>query len=109
MNTLKVTFIEPDETVRELDNVQPGRTLMEIARDHAVAGIPADCGGSCACATCHIYVDPRWVDVVGPPDGIEEGLLDMVGNAQPGRSRLSCQIVLRAEMDGLRVTVAKEA
>jgi 2Fe-2S ferredoxin len=107
MSALKVTFVEPDDTVRVLDDVRPGRTLMEVARDHAIAGIPADCGGSCACATCHVHVDPQWVDIVGPPDAIEEGLLDMVDNAQPGRSRLSCQIVLRPEMDGLKVMVAK--
>jgi 2Fe-2S ferredoxin len=109
MSTLKITFVEPDGTVRMLDNVSPGRTLMEIARDNSVVGIPADCGGSCACATCHVHVDPQWVDVVGPPDDIEEGLLDMVENTRPGRSRLSCQVVLRPEMDGLKVTVAKDS
>lgn len=107
MSTLKITLVEPDETVRVLDNVQPGRTLMEVARENNVAGILADCGGSCTCATCHVYVDPPWLDAVGPPDGVEEGVLDMVDNAQPGRSRLSCQIVLRPELDGLKVTVAK--
>ena len=105
--SLEITFVEPDETVRVLDRVQPGRSLMEVARENNVAGILADCGGSCTCATCHVYVDPPWADAVGPPDGVEAGVLDMVENVQPGRSRLSCQIVLRAELDGLRVTVAQ--
>lgn len=107
MKTLKVTFVQADDTVRALDNAEPGRSLMEVARANDVVGIPADCGGSCACATCHVYVDPEWVAAVGPPDDIEEGLLEMVDNAQPGRSRLSCQIVLRPELDGLKVRVAR--
>jgi ferredoxin, 2Fe-2S len=107
VKTLKVIFVQPDDTVRALYNVEPGRSLMEVARDNNVVGIPADCGGSCACATCHVYVDPEWVAAVGPPDGIEEGLLEMVDSAQPGRSRLSCQIVLRPELDGLKVQVAR--
>ena len=106
---LKIIFVEPDGNVRVLDDVPPGGTLMEIARDNNIAGIPADCGGSCACATCHVHVDPQWIAVVGPPDDIEEGLLDMVDNARPGRSRLSCQIVLRPDMNGLKVTVAKDS
>ena len=107
MSTLKVTFVQPDDSVRMLDNAEPGRSLMEVARDNNVVGIPADCGGSCACATCHVYVDPEWAAAVGPPDDIEEGLLEMADNAQPGRSRLSCQIVLRPELDGLTVKVAR--
>jgi 2Fe-2S ferredoxin len=107
VKTLKVTFVQPDDSVRALDNVTPGRSLMEVARDNNVVGIPADCGGSCACATCHVYIDPQWVAAVGPPDGIEEGLLEMVDGAQPGRSRLSCQIMLRPELDGLKVKVAQ--
>ena len=107
MKTLKVTFVQADDTVRALDNAEPGRSLMEVARANDVVGIPADCGGSCACATCHVYIDPQWVAAVGPPDGIEEGLLEMVAGAHPGRSRLSCQIMLRPELDGLKVKVAQ--
>jgi 2Fe-2S ferredoxin len=106
VSTLKVTLAEPDGTVRQLDNVKAGRTLMEVAREAGVAGILADCGGSCACATCHVYVDSDWIDRVGRPDAIEEGLLDMVERANPGRSRLSCQIMLSPELDGLKVMVA---
>lgn len=109
MSTLRVTLIEPDGTVRQLENLTPGRSLMEVARDNGVAGILADCGGSCACATCHVYIDPEWVDAVGSPDAIEEGLLDMVEKARPGQSRLSCQIVLRPELDGLKAQVAENS
>jgi 2Fe-2S ferredoxin len=79
---------------------------MEVARSHGVKGILADCGGACACATCHVYVDPEWLDAVGPPDDIEAEMLDMVSDVQRDNSRLSCQIKLKPELDGLKVTVA---
>ncbi len=102
--TLKVTCIQADGVVRMLDNIEPGRSLMEVARAGAVAGILGDCGGTCACATCHVYVDPEWLAAVGTPDDIEDALLDMVDTRLPN-SRLSCQIQLRPELDGLKVTV----
>lgn len=107
MKTLTVTFIQADGTERVLESVPAGKTLMEVGRDSGVEGIIADCGGCCDCGTCHVYVDEQWRDIVGPPDDIESGTLDlMVENAEEGRSRLSCQIKLRPELDGLRVTVA---
>jgi 2Fe-2S ferredoxin len=102
---LKVTLIQPDGVVRVLDNIKPGRSLMEVARESGVVGILGDCGGTCACGTCHVYVDDEWVDAVGAPDDIEAALLDMVIDAKAGSSRLSCQITLRSELDGLKVTV----
>jgi ferredoxin, 2Fe-2S len=99
----KVTYIEPDGTRREID-AAPGTTVMETAVDNSVEGIVAECGGACSCATCHVYVDPEWVDRLPPPDAQEDGMLDCVIDRQPN-SRLSCQILLREELDGLLVRV----
>jgi 2Fe-2S ferredoxin len=107
MSKLSVTFTEPNGAVRQLNDLAPGRSLMHVAREAGVAGIFADCGGSCTCATCHVYVDPDWVGRVGRPDAIEAALLDMVANTEAGRSRLSCQITLNEALDGLKVTVAE--
>ncbi len=104
MSDPKVTFIQADGVVRVLENIKPGRSVMEVARENGVVGILGDCGGTCACATCHVYVDPKWVRVVGAPDDIEDALLDMV-DTRTENSRLSCQITLRPELDGLIVTV----
>ncbi|MDE2597394.1 MAG: 2Fe-2S iron-sulfur cluster binding domain-containing protein [Sphingomonadales bacterium] len=90
---------------RVIDNAEPGLSLMELAKANDVAGIMGDCGGGCACATCHVYVDAAWWDRVGAPDDIEASMLDMAENVQP-RSRLGCQIKLSAELDGITVTVA---
>lgn len=107
MTTITVTFVQADGVERVLEGAFEEKTLMEVGRDNAVAGIVADCGGCCDCGTCHVYVDSQWWDSVGPPDDIENGTLDLMAeNAEEGRSRLSCQIKLRPELDGLRVTVA---
>jgi 2Fe-2S ferredoxin len=104
MSDFKVTCVQADGIVRVLENVEPGLSLMEVARSSGVAGIYGDCGGTCACATCHVYVDSAWVAATGSPDDIEDALLDMVDSRQTN-SRLSCQIKLRPELDGLKVTV----
>ena len=104
MSASKVTCIQADGLVRVLENIEPGRSLMEVARASGVVGILGDCGGTCACATCHVYVDPEWLAAVGVPDDIEDALLDMV-DSRASNSRLSCQIKLRPELDGLKVTV----
>jgi ferredoxin, 2Fe-2S len=106
MGSLRVTFIQPDGAERTIEDVQPSQSLMAVARDHGVEGILADCGGSCSCATCHVYVDPEWQPLVGPADEIESEVLDMVAEIQRSNSRLSCQIVLTPELDGIRVVVA---
>jgi 2Fe-2S ferredoxin len=77
---------------------------METAIDNDIDGIIAECGGACSCATCHVYVDPAWQDKLPPPEPIEDGMLDCVLDRQPN-SRLSCQIRLRDEIDGITVTV----
>ncbi len=105
MSGLKVTFVDVDGGVNTLA-AETGQTLMEIGKANGVAGILADCGGSCACATCHVYVDEEWLPAVGAPDKIEAEILDMVSDVQRANSRLSCQIRLRPDLDGLKVTVA---
>jgi 2Fe-2S ferredoxin len=82
-------------------------TLMEIIRD-ADLPIKAECGGSCACATCHVYVDPDWLARLPPADGGERDTLDGGSEVEPN-SRLACQIVMTAELDGLRVTLSRDA
>jgi 2Fe-2S ferredoxin len=108
MSPIKVTFVQPDGTERTLEGIEAGKTLMEVGRSAGVDGILGTCGGGCSCATCHVYVDPAWLEVVGPPDDVEADLLDMYSDTLRDNSRLSCQIQIRPELDGLRVTVAPE-
>ena len=84
-----------------------GWSVMEILRD---AGLPiaAECGGACACATCHVYVTDGWYEKLSPPSDAEIDMLDMALAVEPGRSRLSCQIVCEDGLDGIKVTVAPE-
>jgi 2Fe-2S ferredoxin len=106
VSSIKVTFAQLDGSEEVIDNAETGRSLMEVARERGVPGILADCGGGCACATCHVYVDEQWWQAVGGPDEIENEMLDMVSDLHKPTSRLSCQIKLTDELDGLRVTVA---
>jgi 2Fe-2S ferredoxin len=76
---------------------------METAIKNAVPGIDADCGGACACATCHVYVDDAFMAKVGQPEDMEQSMLDFAENVQDN-SRLSCQITVSDALDGLRVT-----
>jgi 2Fe-2S ferredoxin len=99
----KITFVQPDGTEQVLD-AQPGVTVMEVARLNMVPGIEAECGGACACATCHVYVDEAWREKTGPPSQMEEDMLDFAFDVQPS-SRLSCQIKVTSELDGLIVRV----
>jgi len=80
---------------------------MEAAVDNDVAGIVAECGGACSCATCHVYVDPAWTAKLAPPDAQERGMLECVLDRRD-TSRLSCQIVLTPALDGLILRVADE-
>lgn len=90
---------------RRLDALE-GWRVMEIIRDHGLP-IKAECGGACACATCHVYVDPKWRPTLAPPTEEEEDMLDEAFEVDE-RSRLSCQIIMSAELDGLRITLAPE-
>jgi ferredoxin, 2Fe-2S len=102
----KVTYVQPDGKQRVVEGTA-GTTVMETAIDNDVAGIVAECGGACSCATCHVYVDPGWLDKLPPPDAQEDGMLDCVLERR-ANSRLSCQIVLDERLDGLVVRVADE-
>ena len=106
MSNLAVTMTDTNGETKTFDDVEEGTSLMELGKRNDVAGIMGDCGGGCACATCHVYVDPQWWDKVGEPDEIEFAMLDMVSDVQRETSRLGCQIKMCAELDGLSVTVA---
>ena len=97
----KITFIDFEGTSRTVEG-DIGATVMETAIKNAVPGIEAECGGACACATCHVYVDEAFMPVVGGPEPMEEDMLDFGYDVKPN-SRLSCQIKVTAELDGLIV------
>jgi 2Fe-2S ferredoxin len=99
----KITFIEADGVRREV-HAAVGTTVMEAAVQNQVTGILALCGGACACATCHVYVDLAWLAKAGPIEEMEAGMLEDAWQRRD-TSRLSCQIQVSAELDGLEVTV----
>ncbi|EKF17953.1 2Fe-2S iron-sulfur cluster-binding protein [Nitratireductor pacificus] len=99
----KITYIAPNGSQFDVD-ADNGSTVMENAIRNAVPGIEAECGGACACATCHVYVDPDWAEAAGEPEAMEEDMLDFAFEVQP-TSRLSCQIIVREELDGLVVRI----
>jgi ferredoxin, 2Fe-2S len=98
---VKITYIDSAGKARTVD-AEPGSTVMETAIKNTVPGIEAECGGACACATCHVYVDEAWREKVGPPSPMEEDMLDF-GYDVRANSRLSCQIKVSAALDGLVV------
>ena len=100
----KVIYIDADGERLESE-VAAGLSVMEGAVASGVSGILAICGGSCACSTCHAYVDDAWMELVGPPNEIEESTLELASDRRAS-SRLTCQIVMRDELDGLTVHVA---
>jgi 2Fe-2S ferredoxin len=102
----KITFIQPDGSRQEVV-AEPGMTVMEAARKELVPGIEAECGGACSCATCHVYVEETWREKVGPPSQMEEDMLDFAFDVRES-SRLSCQIKVSEELDGLVVSVPEK-
>jgi 2Fe-2S ferredoxin len=96
---VKITFIDAKDTARTVEG-EVGATVMETAIKHGVPGIEAECGGACACSTCHVYVDETWREKVGGPSPMEEDMLDFAFDVRPN-SRLSCQIKVREDLDGL--------
>lgn len=98
----RIVYLEPSGVPHEVE-VPSGQTLMDGARDGNVPGISADCGGACACATCHVYVADGWAPRLPKPDEMEEDMLDFAHAPKPGRSRLTCQITVTDEMEGLVV------
>ncbi len=99
----KITFIDHSGASRTVD-AETGSTVMEAAIRNDVAGIEAECGGACACATCHVYVEEAWREKVGGPSPMEEDMLDF-GFDVKENSRLSCQIKVTDALDGLTVRV----
>ncbi|WP_132036167.1 2Fe-2S iron-sulfur cluster-binding protein [Aquabacter spiritensis] len=95
----RITFVSFEGATRTVE-APVGATAMEAAVRNGVAGIDAECGGACACATCHVYVDEAWRDRVGEPGSMEEDMLDYAFDVRPS-SRLSCQIKLSDGLDGL--------
>jgi 2Fe-2S ferredoxin len=100
---VKITFIQPDNSEQVVE-CEPEMTLMEAAKLNSVPGIDAECGGACACATCHVYVDDAWREKTGTPSQMEEDMLDFAFDVRDS-SRLSCQIKLKPELDGIVVRV----
>ena len=99
---VSITYIDNSGAARSVD-AEPGSTVMETAIRHGIPGIEAECGGACACATCHVYIEEAWREKTGPPSPMEEDMLDF-GYDVRANSRLSCQIKVTAELDGLVVT-----
>lgn len=102
----KIKYIEHDGTEHEVD-VPSGLSVMEGAIRNMVPGIDADCGGACACATCHVYVDEAWAGKTGERSSMEESMLDFASDVQDN-SRLSCQIRITDALDGLVVRLPEE-
>jgi 2Fe-2S ferredoxin len=102
----KITFIQSSGTEQTVDGL-PGMTVMEAAIKNMVPGIDADCGGACACATCHVYVEPDWVEKTGKRSTMEEDMLDFAFDVRDN-SRLCCQIKISPTLDGLRVRVPEK-
>ena len=98
----KITYIDSAGATRTVE-ADVGATVMETAIKNGVPGIEAECGGACACATCHVYVDEAWREKTGVATPMEQDMLDFAYDVRPN-SRLSCQIKVTAELDGLMVT-----
>jgi len=102
----KITFIDAAGQARTVV-AEDGSTVMETALKNAVPGIEAECGGACACATCHVYINDGWFEKLPKPSEAEIDMLDMALAVEPN-SRLSCQVICSDETDGIKVTVAPE-
>ena len=103
----KITYIEHSGT-EHVVNVANGLTVMEGARDNNSPGIEADCGGACACSTCHVYVDEAWVSKLPAKEAMEEDMLDFAFEPNATTSRLTCQIKVTDALDGLIVQMPEK-
>lgn len=97
----KITFVEHSGKTHPVD-AAVGENLMQIALNNGVPGMLGDCGGNCACATCHVYVDAPWSDKVAPPEKTEQEMIECTVYPE-ATSRLGCQVVVTADLDGLVV------
>ena len=98
----KIIYVDHEGAERVIEATN-GESVMETAIKNSIPGIDADCGGACACATCHVYIDEAFMDKVGQPEDMEQSMLDFAENVQ-SNSRLSCQISVSDDLDGLKVT-----
>ena len=105
-NMPKITYIEHNGAEHTVDATS-GVSVMETAIKNMVPGIDADCGGACACATCHVYVDPAWVDKLPPVEAMEEDMLDFAYEPKDN-SRLTCQLKVTPAIDGLVVRMPEK-
>ncbi len=103
---VKITYVQHNGARHDV-TAEPGQTVMEAAVKHAVPGIEAECGGACACATCHVYVDDAWRERTGKAAATEEDMLDFAFDVRPA-SRLSCQMRVTEALDGLVVNVPEK-
>ena len=103
----KITYVEHGGSEHVVE-VSTGLTVMEGARDNNVPGIDADCGGACACSTCHVYVHPDWVEKLPAREPMEEDMLDFAYEPDPARSRLTCQLKVTDALDGLVVQMPEK-
>lgn len=103
----RITYVEHNGTEHTID-VPVGLTVMEGAVQNNVPGIDADCGGACACSTCHVYVHPDWVGRLPPPEEMELDMLDFAYEPDAERSRLTCQIKVTEALDGLVVQMPEK-
>ena len=103
----KIIYVEWNGTRHEVE-VANGLTVMEGARDNNIPGIDADCGGACACSTCHAYIDPAWVEKLPAKDAMEEDMLDFAYETDEVRSRLTCQVKVTDDLDGLIVQLPEK-
>ena len=103
----KITYIEHGGKQHVVE-VAKGMSVMEGARDNNIPGIEGDCGGACACSTCHVYVDAAWVDKLPAKDAMEEDMLDFAWEPDTVRSRLTCQVKVTDELDGLIVQMPEK-
>lgn len=103
----KIIYIEHGGKEHVVD-VANGMTIMEGARDNNIPGIEADCGGACACSTCHVYVDAAWVEKLPAKDDMEVDMLDFAFEPDETRSRLTCQVKVTDALDGLVVQMPEK-
>lgn len=102
----KISIVDRDGGERTVE-AEPGSSLMETIRDAGFDDLLALCGGCCSCATCHVFIDPQWIDRVGLPSADEDDLLDSSLH-KSATSRLSCQVRIGGDLDGLKVTIAPD-
>lgn len=103
----KITYIEHSGKEHVVE-VASGLTVMEGARDNNIPGIEADCGGACACSTCHVYVDAAWVEKLPVKDDMETDMLDFAYEPNETSSRLTCQVKVTDDLDGLIVRMPEK-